>query len=268
MKTRILTAAILTPLLILLLLFADSPVIAVAVIVISAMGLYEFYRATGLWDKKSLCIAGLVSAVIIPLLGWIPQSFYAPILYVFMLALFCIMLIQHKSVSMTHAATVIFSIIYIPYFLANLLYIRQLNFGNLYLWLPFVGAFLTDTGAYFTGVFLGKHKLCPEISPKKTVEGSIGGIVTCMGACMLFGFVVQKLAGADVNYIYLAILGLIMSMVSQIGDLSASIIKRKYGIKDYGTIFPGHGGILDRLDSVIMIAPAVYLFVINFGIFK
>ena len=269
MKTRILTAAILTPLLVLLLLFADSPVLTVAVIVISAMGLYEFYKATGLWEKRSLCIMGILAAVIVPLLVWIPQSFYHLILYAYMLALFLIMLIRHENVSLSHGALIVFSIIYIPYFLTNLLYIRQLpSFGKLYLWLPFVGAFLTDTGAYFTGVFLGKHKLCPEISPKKTVEGSVGGIVVCVGACMLFGLLVEKFGLCKVEYIPLAVLGFIMSVVSQVGDLSASIIKRKYGIKDYGTIFPGHGGILDRLDSVIMIAPAVYIFIVNFGIFK
>lgn len=267
MKTRIITASILTPLLILLLL-ADSPVIAAAVIVISAMGLYEFYKAAGLWDKKSLCITGLVSAVIVPLLGFMPQSVYMPLLYIYMLVLFAITLIQHKTVAVSHTAMVVFSIIYIPYFLTNLLYIRQLGNGNFYLWLPFVGAFSTDTGAYFAGVFLGKHKLCPEISPKKTVEGSVGGILVCMAVCMLFGFAVQTFWDIEVNYVYLAIIGFIMSIVSQMGDLSASIIKRKYGIKDYGAIFPGHGGILDRLDSVIMIAPAVYLFVLNLPIFK
>jgi len=176
------------------------------------------------------------------------------------------MLIKHKKVSVTDAAMVIFSVVYIPYFLTNLLYIREMESGNLLIWLPFVGAFLTDTCAYFAGVFLGKHKLCPNISPKKTIEGSVGGILGCMGACMLYGFIIQKYWSVNVNYLNLAILGMIMAIVSQIGDLSASIIKRKFGIKDYGNLFPGHGGILDRLDSVIMIAPAVYLFLVNIGI--
>lgn len=268
MKTRILTAIILIPLLVLVLLSA-SPVIAAAVTVISAVGLYEFYKATGLKDKKCLCILGYLAAIAIPLMrSFVNPQFYAPLAYLFMFLLFVIMLARHKTVSVTDAAMVIFSVIYIPYFLTNLLYIRELEQGRVLIWIPFIGAFLTDTCAYFAGVFLGRHKLCPEISPKKTIEGSLGGILGCMAACMLYGRLLEKAWSLDINYISLGILGLAMSIVSQIGDLSASIIKRKFGIKDYGSLFPGHGGILDRLDSVIMIAPMVYLYLVNIGFIK
>lgn len=267
MKTRILTAIILIPLLVLILL-SPGAVIAGAVIVISAVGLYEFYKATGLKNKKCLCTLGYLAAIIVPLMrGYINPQFYAPLAYVFMLLLFAVMLAQHKTVSATDVAMVIFSIIYIPYFLTNLLYIRELEHGKILIWMPFIGAFLTDTCAYFAGVFLGKHKLCPEISPKKTIEGSVGGILGCMVACMLYGLLMEKVWNFKINYTSLAVLGLAMSVVSQMGDLSASIIKRKFGIKDYGNLFPGHGGILDRLDSVIMIAPMVYLYIISVGIF-
>ena len=268
MKTRILTAIVLIPLLVLVLL-SGSPVIAAAVIIISTVGMYEFYKATGLKDKKCLCVLGYLAAIAIPLMrGFVNPQLYAPLAYLFMFLLFVIMLAQHKTVSVTDAAMVIFSVIYIPYFLTNLLYIRELEHGRILLWIPFIGAFLTDTCAYFAGVFLGKHKLCPEISPKKTIEGSVGGILGCMVACMLYGLLMKEAWGLDVNYINLAILGFAMSIVSQIGDLSASIIKRKFGIKDYGSLFPGHGGILDRLDSVIMIAPLVYFYIINIGFLK
>ncbi len=268
MKTRILTAIILIPLLVLILL-SPSAVIAGAVIVISLVGLYEFYKATALNGKKCLCALGYLAAAIVPLMrGFVNSQLYAPIVYLFMLLLFVIMLAQHKTVSVTDAALVIFSVIYIPYFLTNLLYIRELEYGKILIWIPFIGAFLTDTCAYFAGVFLGRHKLCPEISPKKTIEGSVGGILGCMAACMLYGLLMQKIRNFNVNYISLAVLGFAMSIVSQIGDLSASIIKRKFGIKDYGNLFPGHGGILDRLDSVIMIAPMVYLYIVNIGFLK
>ena len=130
----------------------------------------------------------------------------------------------------------------------------------------FIGAFATDTFAYFTGVFFGKYKLCPEISPKKTIEGSVGGTVGCIALLMTYGLLLEKTFMVDVSYTKLAVLGVIVSPVSQIGDLTASIIKRKFGIKDYGNLFPGHGGILDRLDSVIAVAPLVYIYLNIVGI--
>lgn len=265
MKTRIITGAVLVVVLAAILLTPPT-ILTGAIILISIVGLYEFYKATGMWDKKTVCAVGIVAAIAMPFLHNIPTSLYMPLAYVFMFLLFLSMLIKHKTLSVVDAAMTIFSVIYVPYFLTNLLYIRELSYGNLLIWLPFVGAFLTDTCAYFAGVFLGRHKLCPNISPKKTIEGSVGGILGCMGSCMLYGLILEKAWNIDVNYINLAILGIIMAIVSQIGDLSASIIKRKFGIKDYGKLFPGHGGILDRLDSVIMIAPVVYLFLINIGI--
>ncbi len=268
MKTRILTAIILVPLLVLILL-SNSIVIAGAVIVISLVGLYEFYKATGLKDKSCLCALGYVAAIAVPLMrSYVNPQLYAPLAYLFMFLLFVIMIAQHKTASVTDAAMVTFSVIYIPYFLTNLLYIRELEHGRVLIWIPFIGAFLTDTCAYFAGVFLGRHKLCPEISPKKTIEGSLGGILGCMTACMLYGLMMERVWSLDVNYLSLATLGFAMSIISQIGDLTASIIKRKYGIKDYGNLFPGHGGILDRLDSVIAVAPMVYLYIANIGIFK
>jgi len=266
MKTRIITALVLVPLLVLVLL-ADSPVIAAAVIVISAVGLYEFFKATGLSDKPFLCGVGYLAAAVVPLLGYIPKELWLTLGFLFMFLLFSAMLIQHKKVSVTDASMVVFAVIYIPVFLTGLLRIRELESGWILIWLPFVGAFLTDTCAYFAGVFLGKHKLCPEISPKKTIEGSLGGILGCMAACLLYGLLLEKGWELDVNYVSLGILGLLMSIVSQVGDLSASIIKRTYGIKDYGKLFPGHGGILDRLDSVIMITPVVFIFLSAVGIF-
>ena len=121
--------------------------------------------------------------------------------------------------------------------------------------LIFVGAWITDIFAYFTGKFLGKHKLIPEVSPKKTVEGSIGGIVFCSLFFVLYGFILTKLVSiSSISYIVLAIVGIIISIVAQIGDLTMSQIKRKFGVKDYGKIFPGHGGMLDRFDSIIAVA--------------
>jgi phosphatidate cytidylyltransferase len=134
--------------------------------------------------------------------------------------------------------------------------------GGKYIYLLiFLGAWVCDTFAYFTGKFLGKHKLIPEISPKKTIEGSIGGIVFTIGAFVLYGFIVNKNFGDEIklSYILLVVLGLASSIISQVGDLVASAVKRQYDIKDYGKLFPGHGGVLDRFDSVMLVAPITYV---------
>ena len=126
---------------------------------------------------------------------------------------------------------------------------------------------MCDTFAYFTGRFLGKHKLIPEISPKKTIEGSIGGIVFTIGAFILYRVLLFKIfpdLKINLPYLLVIILAIAASIVSQIGDLIASAIKRQYNIKDYGKLFPGHGGVLDRFDSVMLVAPVIYvIFIIS-----
>ncbi len=265
MKTRILTALVLIPLLVLVLL-SNVYIVSAAVAIISVMGLYEFFKATGLNIHKGLCAVGYAGSVLICLRTYIPISLYMPLFYLGLLAIFCIMLKCHKTTSVIDAGLLIFSLIYIPFLLSTLIDIKGLQYGTLLLWIVFIGAFSTDTFAYFAGVFLGRHKLCPEISPKKTIEGSVGGTLGCIVFMLLYGLLLGKSFDVDINYIKLGILGVLISPVSQIGDLTASIIKRKYGVKDYGSIFPGHGGILDRLDSVIAVAPLVYIYLTNIGI--
>ena len=127
-------------------------------------------------------------------------------------------------------------------------------------WLSFIAAFGCDTGAYFAGVTLGKHKLIPALSPKKTIEGSVGGILTATVLALLYGLWVQKsfvLEGVNV-LLLCGLTGFFGSFLAQIGDLAASAMKRMTGIKDFGNLIPGHGGVLDRFDSVILTAPVVY----------
>lgn len=266
MKTRILTGVVLVPVLVLVLI-SNIHVITCAIALISLVGLYEFYRATGVKQSVCLSLLGYVAGLAV-IFGrrYISNMPLMPIIYIFMFLLFVIMLKEHKKVSVNQAGLVIFSIIYIPLFLSTLADIHSLTNGIYYLWIVFIGAFMTDTFAYFSGYFFGKHKLCPEISPKKTVEGSIGGSLCSVGIVLLYGLLVDKQFGVEINYIKLGVLGVLIAIVSQIGDLTASVIKRKYGVKDYGTIFPGHGGVLDRLDSIIATAPLVYVYITTVGI--
>lgn len=154
-------------------------------------------------------------------------------------------------------------VLYVTFFMSYILSVRM-DFGVYGMLWIFVCAWLSDTGAYFAGTFWGKHKLIPRVSPKKTVEGAIGGVAVCMLSSMLYLFIATKLGGnmSGMTYPKAAIMGAIASVLSQFGDLAASAIKRDGNVKDYGSIFPGHGGFMDRFDSVMFIAPFVYYFLV------
>ena len=142
-----------------------------------------------------------------------------------------------------------------------LIYLRSQPQGRYLVLLPVICAFLTDAGAYFAGVFLGKHRGITRVSPNKSLEGYIGGILSGAIFLLLYGVILHRFAAIEPNYAALAVYGLVGSAVTELGDLSFSLIKRQYGVKDYGTLLPGHGGMLDRFDSMIFAAPAVWLMV-------
>lgn len=267
---RILTAVIGVPLIVLFLL---SPAYAVtaAVTAASVIGLYEYYGATGLKSDKSLCIMGYLAAVIIPLSGYLTPKTVMALVYICILIMFVIMLIKNKTSKLSNIGVLLTGLIYIPYFLSHIIYIRNMEFGRIYIWLVFIGAFMTDTFAYFVGCAVRGKKLCPSISPKKTVSGAVGGLVGCGLCFLLFGIIVNSffpsaLGGGQLDLIKLFALGLISAVISEVGDLVASLIKRQYNIKDFGNILPGHGGILDRCDSIIMVAPLIFLFLSKIGV--
>ena len=149
----------------------------------------------------------------------------------------------------------------IPYFLSSFVRLHQMYLGEFLILIPLVAAFTSDAFALFAGMAFGKHKLAPELSPKKTVEGAVGGFVGSIVCCLIYGAVMQFGFQLRVSYVIFAIYGALGSLVSQIGDLSFSYIKRQYGLKDFGNIFPGHGGVLDRFDSVIFCAPLIEILV-------
>lgn len=266
LKLRLLTAAIGVPLLFAV-LFSPVYIITPVVMICSLVAMYEFFGAVGLRDKKPLCLLGYLATAFIPFANMCSSSVIWVILYLYFCVLLVVMLSDHKNIMVSHLALLIFGLIYIPVLLSHIVFIRELEHGNIYIWLVFVGAFMTDSFAYFTGICIGKHKLCPTISPKKTIEGAIGGVLGCGLIMMLFGLFVNNCLGvAQIHYGKLFLLGLVCAVASIIGDLVASIIKRQFEIKDFGNLLPGHGGILDRCDSIILVAPAVYLFITNIGI--
>ena len=151
-------------------------------------------------------------------------------------------------------AAVFISVTYVTVSFTSMALTRYMTNGVYIFALVFIAAWMCDIFAYFTGRMFGKHKLAPHLSPKKTVEGSIGGVAFAIIGCMLYGFVVETVIGLNASYLVLAALGFVLSMISQIGDLWASLIKREHGIKDYSSMLPGHGGVMDRFDSILAIS--------------
>ena len=261
MKTRIISALVALPLLIIFIVLGNMP-LKIAITVLTCIGLYELYRAFSGFIKPVHYI-GFAAAVIY--MAFIEKIIYTASLLnvfiaVFLLVILVYVVIAHESGNTMDAIVTFFGFFYVCFLLSHVYLTRQYTHGAMLVWLIFLSAFGCDTGAYFTGMAFGKHKLIPQLSPKKTIEGSIGGIVTAIVACVIYGIIVEhynELAGVDtVMLCFLA--GLIGSIISQIGDLAASAMKRYTGIKDFGKIMPGHGGVLDRFDSVILTAPTVY----------
>jgi phosphatidate cytidylyltransferase len=268
MKTRIIVAAIGIPLLIVIIFFAPLWAMGLVVGAIAAGSAWEVLRCTapGVGLKLRFRIYAAVSAAAIPVgesLGFGRVTMPA-VLFLLFLLLFCELMLTFRDehpMDYTAVALALFAGAVIPVLLTALVRLGAEGFGPVYVMMPFVAAFSSDSGAYFIGTAFGKHKLAPRLSPHKTIEGSAGGFLSAIVMMLLYGVVLHA-AGYSVSYPVLAVYGFFGSLVCQIGDLSFSAIKRESGIKDYGKLIPGHGGMLDRFDSMIFVAPAIELLVL------
>lgn len=248
-------------------LFASPLVVCIIVGALILMGLYEYFGAIGYTkDKKTLvAISYLFSFFMIVCMyftkSWNSVNIFA-VVSVYVVVSLVYMVLNHTKIHFDDVAVSILGTCYITLFLINVYLLRcDINFGKLYIWLPFIIAWLTDTFAYFAGRFFGRHKLIPSVSPKKTVEGSIGGIIGAVAIMLVYMLVCKKFFDITPNYTLGIFSAIIISVLSQLGDLVASCIKREHGVKDFGSLIPGHGGILDRFDSVLFISPIVYYLV-------
>lgn len=159
-----------------------------------------------------------------------------------------------NTIGFSDVAAIYTSVSYVTISFTAMSITRYMTNGEMVFGLVFVIAWMCDTFAYFTGRLFGKHKLAPNLSPKKTIEGSIGGVVFATVGCILYGLIVEHATGLSADYLMLGLLGIVLSVASQIGDIWASLIKREHGIKDYSRMLPGHGGVMDRFDSIIAIS--------------
>ena len=232
-----------------------------ALAIIASAGTFELLRCAGLSSKYAVSVPAVLLVFLMLMLarGAEPLTI-GLIALMFLLYLLFVLIFSRKNCSASDISVTFFFTSYAAVSFSSILLIRELENGEYLYLLVFIAAWVTDTFAYFTGKFLGRHKLMPVISPKKTIEGSIGGIIFCAGAFILYGYVISSIRGGAVpDYLLLGLAGVVTSVVAQLGDLSASAIKRGYNIDDFGTIFPGHGGVIDRFDSVMAVGPFIFI---------
>lgn len=270
MAKRLMTAAIGIPIGIFILYLNNPHIMAGICAVLSVCAVYEILSAAKYIEFKAVSVISMVFSFILPLIFCYSTFRDAAIIigFVFLMGMFCALLKSHKKVSFEQMALICFVAICIPLAISTLAFFmfRYQEHGVFYIVFTLVSTWISDAGAYFAGTFLGKHKLCPEISPKKTWEGFFGGFVAAGIFAVLLGFGYEWFdiifTGEQhfvTNKIMLVIIALISSPIGVMGDLTASLLKRQCGVKDFGNILPGHGGILDRFDSVLFVAPFIYL---------
>ncbi len=267
MKTRVLSAAVGIVLLIAVLNFFQTPILNIAIMLIALIAMHEFLTATKISHNYLLSAMAFAVTAVFP---FVPMQKEMNLLPLFLLPyiamLFLVLLKTHQDTGVEDIALTFMMSIGIPLSLSAAIYLRDNNghaMGMFYLLMALTCAWFSDSGAYFVGRAFGKHKLCPLVSPHKTVEGLIGGLLTCVLLNLLSAFGYQKVCimmgvELNINFLRLAVISLFASLISVLGDLSFSMIKRQFDIKDFGKIMPGHGGVLDRFDSVLFTLPFVY----------
>ncbi len=260
MKVRILSGVIGGVLAVLVLVLHRTFLFPLALALLIDLALFELFRAGKCLHCRISVGAGFLLGAVMPFLQYYGNvTAIIAMTFLCIIAMFCEMVMRHQHVKYQETMFIAAVTLLVSHSLNMLNIMLQRNtFGLASVILALCAAWIADTGAYFAGTFFGKHKLCPEISPKKTVEGFFGGIVTDVVVMVIFAWIYSLITKAHVHYLWLIFIGAVCAVISVLGDLSASIIKRQQGIKDFGNIMPGHGGVMDRFDSVLFTVPAFY----------
>ena len=274
MKQRILVAVVGVPLLLLVLVWAPDWATMALVILLSVIGAHELMHALCGAEKARRWwgLASTMSVFAVISVAWSDEKYRVwglaltgkLLLAAFIVLAFVCMVVEYgkdNALSFTDMSAVFAAGLAVPLALSCLLRLRMMPYGGGMVLIPLVAAFCSDSAALFTGMACGKHKLAPQVSPKKTVEGAIGGLVGGIVGMVIFRIVFFFCTVHSLNILWCMLLGLVGAAMGQLGDLSFSAIKRQCGIKDYGRLLPGHGGVLDRFDSVIFAAPVIWLIV-------
>ncbi len=266
MKTRLITGAISGALFLIVLFIPWSVALTITTSFICGLAVYEMLTVTKVVQHRGLEAAAIVFAVVAPFFSRMNGGWVFVLCLLYALALVLLTIRYHEVVTIDKVGMVFLLSVLVSVSLSGLSYLRTAgerdSDGLFYVFLALLMAWITDIGAYFVGTFFGKHKLCPRISPKKTVEGLFGGIAVSIVISLLAGLIYESAVlkgAAHVSYGEIFVLALICAPLSVIGDLFASIIKRRCGVKDFGNFFPGHGGMMDRFDSLMFVLPTVLM---------
>ncbi len=267
MKTRVITAAVLLCILVPVLIFSHTFVYVVFAALLSLVATYELLNCMRLarkWQMTALSALYCVLTVSLSRAAKTDGSFmklFAIFTFVYLFALLAFSLFDSEKgrEKLPEIMLGAVMVIYITFGFSSFVLVRDMARGAFLFPIAYVAAWVSDTGAYFVGLKFGKRKLIPQISPKKTVEGFFGGIGSCVAVFLLYAIFVGLLSDVKPNILWILFCGLLLSAASVIGDLIASMIKRRYKIKDYSHLFPGHGGVLDRFDSIIATTALTYI---------
>lgn len=251
------------PLIAALLILGNKYVVDIACMFFSIIALNEYFNCFK--DKaKPVVEIGYISTLMIATTHLIEPKWWIIYLPIIVVLLFLKVILTNMEVKIKDIAITLLGIIYIVGSIMFISLINGLDNGKILIWYIFLAAWGTDTLAYITGMLCGKHKFS-KISPKKSIEGCIGGVLGSLIFTLAYTVIINNYYNYEISYYYIAIVAIILSIIGQIGDLAASTIKREAGIKDFSNLIPGHGGILDRMDSIMFVAPFAYIFLILLG---
>ncbi|ROR30805.1 phosphatidate cytidylyltransferase [Mobilisporobacter senegalensis] len=256
-KERLISSVILLAITIFTVIMGGNILFA-AILVISVIGLHELYKIVGIHNKLIGYIGYLVSIIFDTMLLLHLEEYSFAYIIGFLMILMGVYVFSFPEYHTDQITLIFFGFFYVSIMLSYIYQVRMLRDGAILVWLIFIGAWGSDTCAYCVGMLIGKHKMSPKLSPKKSIEGAIGGILGAALIGGIYGTILNSYLNIANPQIIFAIIGGCASIISQIGDLAASAIKRDHNIKDYSKLIPGHGGILDRFDSIIFTAPIVY----------
>lgn len=265
MGTRIIAGLVAAVIAIVTVLYFPTYIILPMVMFICGVATHEFLHATNIIRKPRILVISILISISIPAIAYFGNNTTAVYALVFLttMYIFAEIFVDVDNIHFSEMAQVLFGCLIVPYFITALMRILLITDNRMLVFVPMICAWGSDTMAYVFGKAIGRHKLAPALSPKKTVEGSIGGIVGAVLGLFLYTTIFGTV---NFDIIQIIVIGTIGSIIGQVGDISFSSIKRNYKIKDYGHIMPGHGGVLDRFDSIIFVAPAIEILFILFGV--
>lgn len=257
-KTRLLSGIVLVAAA-LVLIITGGDVLLFSTLLISYIGMFELYRIFHVEKELPGIVGYLAATVFYCNLKWAFLPDLMVVVLGFLMALMFVYVFTYPKYKTEQMLAVFFGVFYVAVMLSYVYQTRMLTAGAYIVWLIFLCSWGCDTCAYCVGMLIGKHKMAPVLSPKKSVEGGVGGVIGAALLGLLYAFAMNHWGNAGLDPVFCAITCGVGGIISQIGDLAASAIKRNYEIKDYGKLIPGHGGILDRFDSVIFTAPVIFI---------